>query len=76
MTIRYTDTQFDDGTEPTVRRVPLGCDQQGRYPEAAEPCTDVGADDEPVGPDFVKWAIIGSAVVFVLAMIAAVLEAM
>jgi ferredoxin len=38
-----------DGTEPTVRRrLPYGADQQGRYPEAAEPCTDVcpGALDE------------------------------
>lgn len=28
-------------------RVPLGCDQQGRYPEAAEAATEVGADDAP-----------------------------
>ena len=39
---------FNDGTEPTVRRLPRGCDQQGRYPEAAEAATEVGADD----PDF------------------------
>lgn len=26
-------------------RVPLGCDQQGRYPEAAEAATEIGADD-------------------------------
>ena len=25
-------------------RMPLGCDQQGRYPEAAEACTELGAD--------------------------------
>jgi hypothetical protein len=36
---------FDDGTEPTVRRLPRGCDQQGRYPEAAEAATEVGQDD-------------------------------
>ena len=29
-------------------RIPHGCDQQGRYPEAAEPCTELGQDD----PDF------------------------
>jgi hypothetical protein len=39
---------FDDGTEPTIRRLPKGCDQQGRYPEAAEAATEVGQDD----PDF------------------------
>ena len=27
--------------------IPKGCDQQGRYPEAAEAATDVGADDAP-----------------------------
>ena len=39
--MKYEDTVFDDGTEPTVRKVPLGCDQQGRYPEAAELCTSL-----------------------------------
>jgi len=38
---------FDDGTEPTVHRLPRGCDQQGRYPEAAEAATEVGQE-----PDF------------------------
>jgi hypothetical protein len=38
---------FDDGTEPTVRRLPRGCDQQGRFPEAAEAATEVGVDDAP-----------------------------
>jgi hypothetical protein len=37
---------FDDGTEPTIRRLPKGCDQQGRYPEAAHSATDIGADDD------------------------------
>ncbi len=39
---------FNDGTEPTVRRLPKGCDYQGRYPEAAEAATEVGADDDAV----------------------------
>jgi len=39
---------FDDGTEPTVRRMPKGLDQQGRYPEAAEAATEVGQQE----PDF------------------------
>ena len=38
---------FDDGTEPTVRRLPRGCDQQGRFPEADEAATEVGGDDAP-----------------------------
>ena len=27
--------------------IPDGCDQQGRYPEAAEAATDVGVGDPP-----------------------------
>ncbi len=26
--------------------IPSGCDQQGRHPQAAEACTDVGVDDD------------------------------
>jgi hypothetical protein len=26
--------------------IPTGCDQQGRYLQAAEACTDLGADDD------------------------------
>ena len=29
-------------------RVPRGCDQQGRYPQAAECCTELGSEE----PDF------------------------
>lgn len=74
--MKYHDTEFSDGTEPTVRRVPLGCDQQGRHPEAAEPVTDIGQEDEPAGEDTTWfWAVIGSAVlVFALGLVAAVLE--
>lgn len=31
----------------TLKKVPKGCDQQGRYPEAAEAATEVGADSPP-----------------------------
>ena len=34
-----------DGNDPP--RLPRGCDQQGRYPEAAEACTEIGAEPEP-----------------------------
>lgn len=27
-------------------RIPKGCDHQGRYPEAAEAATELGADDD------------------------------
>ena len=33
-------------------RMPLGCDQQGRYPEAADPRID---DDEPQPPQPDPW---------------------
>ena len=26
--------------------IPKGCDQQGRHPQAAESCTDVGQEDD------------------------------
>jgi len=31
-----------------MKHIPKGCDQQGRFPEAAEASTEVGQDD----PDF------------------------
>ena len=37
--------------------IPDGCDQQGRYPEAAEAATDLGAD-EPPDPDHVRVVLI------------------
>ena len=30
-----------------MNKVPKGLDQQGRYPEAAEACTEIGVDDGP-----------------------------
>ena len=59
---------FDDGTEPTVRRLPKGCDQQGRYPEAAEAATEVGHDD---GPETLGTLVLmGAAVVAAVGLIA------
>jgi hypothetical protein len=31
-----------------MKKLPKGLDQQGRYPEAAEAATEVGADDDAV----------------------------
>jgi hypothetical protein len=33
-------------------RVPNGCDQQGRHPQAAECCTELGQEEEP---EFYGW---------------------
>lgn len=30
-----------------MNKLPKGLDQQGRHPEAAEACTEVGVDDGP-----------------------------
>jgi len=57
---KYETHLFDDGTEPTVRKVPLGCDQQGRYPEAAEAATDIGQDDDLTSFDWAALIIIGT----------------
>ena len=51
--------------QPQIRkpRIPLGLDQQGRYPEAtprpAEACTEVGQEDESQPP----WKLTDLAVV-------------
>ena len=39
---------YTDGTEPTILRqprIPLGCDQQGRHPQAAEASTELGLEE-------------------------------
>ena len=59
---------FDDGTEPTVRRLPKGCDQQGRYPQAAEAATEVGADDEEQSNLVFLWAAVAILTVTIIAM--------
>lgn len=58
-------------TEPTVRKLPLGCDQQGRYLEAAEAATDIGQDDDLTSFDWAALIIIG--VVVVVTVVAAAL---
>ena len=60
---------FDDGTEPTVRRLPRGCDQQGRYPEAAEAATEVGVDDDAV-ESLGRLVLLGLCVVVLVGLIA------
>ena len=59
---------FDDGTEPTVRRLPKGLDYQGRYPQAAEAATEVGIDDAP--ESLGKLVVLGLCVVGLVILIA------
>ena len=48
---------------PYNPRLPLGCDQQGRYPQAAEPCVDLDElgvrlpEPEPWWHDWVLVAV-------------------
>lgn len=47
--------------------IPDGCDQQGRYPERAEPaeaCTDIGVEDPPQ-QDIVR-VVLGDLVIAVM----------
>jgi hypothetical protein len=67
--VKYEDTEFSDGTEPTVRRLPKGADQQGRYPEAAESCTDIGQEDEDPNEDMMWFWVV--CVVIITAVLAA-----
>jgi len=80
---KYEDTVFDDGTEPTVRqvperRLPYGCDQQGRYPQAAEPCTDLDelGVQPPDEPDWLERAEVLVVVIFFVVLIGAMVAAL
>ena len=43
------------GPMPYNPRIPLGCDQQGRYPQAAEPCIDLDELGGPPEPSPEPW---------------------
>ncbi len=73
--MKYEDTEFSDGTEPTVRRLPKGADQQGRYPEAAEAVTDIGQEDEDPEED-TMWFWIVCVVIITTILAAAAWEGM
>jgi hypothetical protein len=60
---------FDDGTEPTVRRMPKGLDYQGRFPEAAEAATEVGQEDDAV-ESLGRLVLLGLGVVVLVGAIA------
>ena len=71
--MKYEDTEFSDGTEPTVRRLPKGADQQGRYPEAAETVTDIGQEDEDPEEDMM-WFWVVVVAIFTAVVVAAAWE--
>lgn len=50
--------------------IPTGCDQQGRYPEAAEAATELGADDFDDAAAIIVKQII--CIVIVIAVLAAI----
>jgi hypothetical protein len=50
-------------------RIPLGCDQQGRYPQAAEPCVDLDELGVKLPPQEPWWPYILGAVVSLLALV-------
>ena len=51
-----------------MNKMPRGCDQQGRYPEAAEAATEVGIDDSP--ESLGKLVLLGLSVVVLVGAIA------
>ena len=47
-------------------RIPKGCDQQGRYPQAAECCTELGQDEPDFyGREFWKQEVVSIGIVAV-----------
>jgi uncharacterized protein (DUF983 family) len=50
--------------------IPTGCDQQGRYPEAAEACTELGAEDFDDAAAIIVGQIV--CIIIVIAALAAV----
>jgi hypothetical protein len=54
-------------------RIPHGCDQQGRYPEAAEPCTELGQEDDETTAADVGYIVMLLVLAAVLTVITVVL---
>ena len=56
---------------PYNPRIPLGCDQQSRYPQAAEPCVDLdelGVKVPEPEPWWIDWVLVAVGVLLVLAI--------
>ena len=53
-----------------MTRILKGCDQQGRYPEAAHSATEVGADDDDAVESLGRLVLLGLGIVAVVGLIA------
>lgn len=56
--------------------LPKGCDQQGRHPQAAEACTELGAEDDELASkpyrfiiDILLACMLVGAIYFVISMV-------
>ena len=54
---------------PYNPRIPLGCDQQGRYPQAAEPCVDLDELGVKVPEPEPWWPYILGGICAILALV-------
>ena len=54
---------------PYNPRIPLGCDQQGRYPQAAEPCVDLDELGVQLPPPEPWWPYILGGICAILALV-------
>ena len=54
-----------------MNKLPKGCDQQGRHPEAAEAATDIGAEEPEEDPlrAIIDDTLIASAIVVAICFI-------
>jgi hypothetical protein len=59
-----------------MKKLPKGADYQGRHPEAAEPCTDVGQDDEEKPEEDTMWFWVVVVAIFTAVVVAAAWEGM
>ena len=57
-------------------RIPNGCDQQGRHPQAAECCTELGQEEEPEFYGFDFWKEEGIALIVLAVALVAIMGTM
>jgi len=58
------------------QRIPNGCDQQGRHPQAAECCTELGQEEEPEFYGFDFWKEEGIALIVLAVALVAIMGTM
>jgi hypothetical protein len=52
----------------SMKKLPKGCDYQGRFPEAAEAATEVGQEDEEQANLVFLWAVVAILVITIIAI--------